>query len=293
MKPFEFIKANALFLENAVPKTVCDQILKFSYSENQILKLNRFDGILSYFTNIIPSKCDGQNFVKASEYELLTISSSTNKKLNGIFKKNYETTSYDENGNCSYCTIYLYLADFDPSFSRTEFYANPKRNLYFNHPTAVSYTTFSKAGNAVLYTHKVGVIEYGTKYALKIKLFYTCESPCESANKKNKNKKVLFIDNKIKYKVPDSNLLKFTNIKFGDIILSPDLKNTNTIKRWEEVVKAPKKLKILSFKVASHINSQMGRPPREDEDYCPNCFEILPLNVTYYNCSGCLSPIYY
>ena len=61
--------------------------------------------------------------------------------------------------------------------------------------------------------------------------------------------------------------------------------------RWNHVEMNDKFFNIGKNELPNYINVKKGRPPTPDEDYCPNCYEIIAHDIPITNCSGCLSPI--
>lgn len=298
----EFIVKNALFYQGLISKELCQEILN-RVDENKIWNVIK---------NKLPNECNGGRLIKMGKIEYCKHDKNTIFTL----KKRYQNDIYDEEGNCSPATLYIYCNDLDSG--HTIFYANFKKGLI-----AEQESFYSKpiAGNAIFFTNKVGFVEkpvvFETKYFLKIPIFY--QSYQDSVKRVKKDKKVSFggtqivrfrkeeppihINNPIllgmpssnnfkTFEIPSPNGLKFTNIEmidsFGRTILLTPNKDFDSLERWNEVENCPK---FLKFHPQEILGAQKGRPPTYQEDYCPNCYEILSLDENIANCSGCLSPI--
>jgi len=87
-----------------------------------------------------------------------------------------------------------------------------------------------------------------------------------------------------------SNGLKFMDVEYKGEWLSDDLENKESMHRWNEVSRMEHVFRI-ETRFPGFVDTSMGRPPTDAEDYCVNCYEILPLDTDYKNCSGCLSKI--
>ena len=312
----EFIVKNALFYQGLIPKELCQEILN-KVDENKIWNIIK---------DKLPNTCNGGKLLKMGKIEYCKYDSNTVFTL----KKRYQNDIYDDLGNCSPATLYIFCNDLD--FGHVVFYANPKRDLIAENET---FYAKSIAGNAIFFTNKVAYIEHpvisGTKYFLKIPIFYSSQNiPIKSKTKKTvtfggnqtirfkkqeppvcinnpillpmpshsiiknsaKPNSELFSNNFKTFEIPTPNGLKFTNAEivdpFGRTILLTPCQDFNSLERWNEVINAPKNLKFYPQEI---LNPQKGRPPTYQEDYCPNCYEIIPLNEPITNCSGCLSPI--
>ena len=100
------------------------------------------------------------------------------------------------------------------------------------------------------------------------------------------------------FEIPTPNCKKYEKVEYVDLYgevveLSARMGNKDSEDRWCEVEVLPKVLTVEKYKPPPYIEQKRGRPPTQTEDYCPNCFEILPLSIPlhYTNCSGCLSRI--
>ena len=70
-------------------------------------------------------------------------------------------------------------------------------------------------------------------------------------------------------------------------ILTASSSNQASRDRWTEVLMRPHVFHIKRVEFPGFVDTRMGRPPRWNEDFCTNCYEILPLENTYLNCPGC------
>jgi len=95
--------------------------------------------------------------------------------------------------------------------------------------------------------------------------------------------------------VPNSNRLKYKQAQLminGEVkLLNSDSTDSFSNYRWREVISRTRIFNIERCIVDSNIDTIRGRPPTNFEDYCPNCYEILPILNEYKNCSGCCSPV--
>lgn len=98
--------------------------------------------------------------------------------------------------------------------------------------------------------------------------------------------------NKIKYYFdkPKPNNLKYTETKMflhdgTRVILTPNNKASKN--RWKEIAYRPH---VFYIKMTNY-QGIVGRPPTWNEDFCPNCYEILPIELDYQNCSGCCQTV--
>lgn len=98
------------------------------------------------------------------------------------------------------------------------------------------------------------------------------------------------------FNFPRSNGLKFqpicTELDGTVCCLSPDPGDEVSSCRWKIVVYRPRIFKIAKMASSfTYINRLKGRPPTNYEEYCPNCYEILPIVYNYKNCPGCCQKI--
>lgn len=100
----------------------------------------------------------------------------------------------------------------------------------------------------------------------------------------------------IEFTEPSPNGLKYKSAQFktesGIVVTltrAPD--NYSSRQRWEDIGLRPHVFTIERADFPGFIDTAMGRPPTWEEDFCPNCYEILTLDQLYANCSGCLYPV--
>lgn len=95
--------------------------------------------------------------------------------------------------------------------------------------------------------------------------------------------------------VPESNGLKYSTtlmeIDGQTIKLVPSVWDKNMERRWNHVRYRQRIFDIAKQSVDPIIDTHIGRPPTDYEDWCPNCYEILPIFKEYNKCPGCLSKI--
>ena len=88
------------------------------------------------------------------------------------------------------------------------------------------------------------------------------------------------------------NGLKYTTVTFkchdGKYISLTPNDDRASKDRWNDVLSRPH---VFQISKEPNINGTMGRPPHWNEDYCPNCYEILQIVRDYKHCSGCLQPM--
>ena len=92
-----------------------------------------------------------------------------------------------------------------------------------------------------------------------------------------------------------SNGLKYKKvyqvINGKNMFLSPVLTNPDSKERWSDVCHLPHVFNIKKLEFPGFIDTTMGRPPSWDEDFCPNCYEILSLYVKYEECPSCSAKV--
>ena len=94
---------------------------------------------------------------------------------------------------------------------------------------------------------------------------------------------------------PNSNGLKYKNaeIMIDNYVyqISPDPKSSLFDSRWNKVMGREHVFSIEICSINPSIDKTKGRPPTDYEDFCPNCYEILPVIKDYKKCPGCLSDV--
>ena len=192
MKTLLFIKKHGIQYESVIPPELCSKII----SDPSLSKT-----VWEYFKDVIPKKCEGGNLVGYGNIELIKYENVPVRP-----KKRREAYIYDDNGNVTAATIFLYLNTIDKEGNMV-FFSNPISNLKFS---ANSFISKPIAGNAVLFTNFVCYQEQSVftqcKYVLKIPILYTSSSTSSSTNlstpslTSKKKKRVTFSDKyQIKY----------------------------------------------------------------------------------------------
>lgn len=269
-----FIPGHAIFIEKAIePNLLKILVEKWNYYE-----IEKNSDMIEYIWKIlfphIPKECEGKKLIG---YDIGSI--SLNKKIpskNNKIEKTFERQKRGK-GSKSLLTISILCNTVPRDFLR--FYDDKNSNIKFIAPNADFFTVQHVAGNAVLYTNKVSY-------------FQECTSPCFCL------KIPVYYSNGISktFEIPTPNGEKFNKVEFVDVYgnlvtLTPDQNNPHSKERWEDIERRSKILKIQKYILPAYINIKKGRPPTKNEDYCPNCYEIISLSENYTNCSGCLSPI--
>ena len=168
----EFITKNGFFYDKLIHRDICNFLLN-----NEIDKRT----IIPYIQKIVPPFCDGEKLIGLGEIELYNYGSYTTRKK-------YNQTLYDENGNNSLATLYLFCNDANSG--HITFYPNLKNKICLSNPNATHFDVRPVAGNAVIITNKVGYIEHPiiseNVFVLKIPIFYSSSYniPIKQTNKK-------------------------------------------------------------------------------------------------------------
>jgi len=253
MKAFTFIENHALRVDNCLPVISIPEIMKKwnHYETEKNLDIMKF--IWNHIHTYIPKKCNN-HILKGYSLDRTIIIKNFNKDIK------FEKEKTDKNGNISLLNVFIFCEK-----GQMRFHGN---GLKFVNPDASYYDVNTIHGNLAIFTNKVSY-QSTEQYILKIPIFYRKKLEIPTPNGE-KYKKIQFLNN--------GNL----------VVLSPNLKDENVIKRWKEV----EKKNFHKHNLPDYIDQKRGRPPTNEEDYCPNCFEILPLKFSYSNCSGCLSDIF-
>jgi hypothetical protein len=278
-----FIPGHAIFIEKAIdPNLLKILVEKWNYYEIE-KNANMIEYIWKILFPLIPKECEGKKLVG---YDISSI--SLNKKI--VTKKDETPEKTFERqkrgkGSKSLLTISI-ICNTNEDFFR--FYDNKNSNIKFIVPNADFFTVQHVAGNVILYTNKVSFSSIQT----------TPSTPSTSSNPSYCLKIPVYYSNGIPktFEIPTPNGEKFNKVEFVDVYgnlvtLTPDLNNPHSKERWDDIERRSKILKIQKYLLPSYINTKKGRPPTKNEDYCPNCYEIISLTENYTNCSGCLSPI--
>lgn len=290
MESFTFIPGHAVEIRNVFPPFILDEICKqwnhYETEKNDGMMKHIWERLLPF----IPKTCFNEKLVGYNLDRTMLIKKIQTEKSS----RTKETEKEDRVGNVSLATLLIFCTD---SETKTTFYSDKHEKVFCAQPEADFYTVNNIMGNVVLFTNKIAYEESKgktPKTVLKIPIFYTNNN--NTNNNSNNNSRNLLkksLNNfKKTYEVPTPNGEKYNNAQyvdgFGNVrVLTP----TNSTDRWNEIFHRPKTLKIQKYPLPTYIDGKMGRAPRDNEDYCPNCFEILSLPVNYTNCSGCLSPI--
>jgi len=274
---FTFIPNHAITVEPCIPSAAMVELVKrwdhYDTEKNDVMMKYIWKIISEY----IPKTCNYKSLI-GYEIDKTVLTRNKNKSKNEEIKKC--------KGGVSLITVLVFAED--KNF--VKFYDNKTKGISFLQPNAEFYKLNVCSGNVAIFTNEVAYEIPETTHFLKIPIFYK--------QKLNENtyklKKVRF---KKTFEIPTPNGEKFNKVQFLDkgriVILTPNIYEEENMKRWNEVEKREKKLRIPKKKLPEYINTKKGRPPTEDEDYCPNCYEILSTKnpIEYNNCSGCLSPI--
>ena len=269
-----FIPGHAIALKNVIDPSILNKIVNlwnfYEVEKNEEMVKYIWKCVESY----IPKSCNGKKFVK---YDVNRIT------INKVNKKERCKERGKIQKNTSSLVTLIILLNSD---GYIRYFDNKGKNINFSQ-NAEHYTAKCVSGDALIYTNEIEYEEYRSSY-IKIPLFYECLE-------KKVEKRVQF---KKKFEIPTPNGEKFNKVTYMDeysnvIILTPDFNNSHTVDRWHKVECEDKMIKIDKYKLPPYINTKKGRPPTPKEGYCPNCYEILPLQFPYpfTNCSGCLSPI--
>lgn len=280
MKPetFTFIEKQAFTVEPCVPPICFPELLKRWDHYHTEKNADIMNYIWKYISPFIPTTCNSQKLV-GYDLDRVSLIKNYSKEMKREKKK------IDKKRNVSLMTVLIYCE----KDGAIRFHDDKEKNIKFVNPNATHYQVNMLPGNAVFFTNKVKY-QVSNNYVLKIPIFYKKKVKFDLS--KNQYIKI----DKKTFEIPTPNAEKYNKVQYLDngniVTLSSDLKDINVIKRWNQVENRGRILNIQKYQVPSYIDKKRGRPPTDDEDYCPNCFEILSLKpVNYTNCSGCLSPI--
>jgi Rps23 Pro-64 3,4-dihydroxylase Tpa1-like proline 4-hydroxylase len=287
-------------------------------SEVKIKDRKIIDKLWQHIKKYVPTVCDGQTLV-GPHYSRVYIL----RYFEGqYFRKHYDGYSESSKGHRSRLTLLVYLNDMSQECGgATRFYAEPERSILFIDPYQhyPVYDFIPTTGSMVLFTHRLlheGMpILRGYKYCIRLNILYTNTVPeafiSSSQIRKRKfttvpectNNKSRKTDERqtakdcykdipeFKHPAPNDLKYKTATMDNGKVTLTPNREDQNSIDRWNDVSLRPHVFKIRKAEFPGFIDTTMGRPPTWKEDYCPNCYEILPLQNNYTNCSGCNCPV--
>jgi len=277
------IPNRAIYVNECVPKEICEKTVK-KINEEKSFKVCHFNNEINldyrdssevkiedveltkefwkYIEKYIPDSYDGFKLVGPDFRRVYLLRYFTGQ----FFKKHYDGFSEDEKGNKSRITAMIYLNDMDDkSGGATRFYPSGFENI----------DVVPKMGRFVAFDHRIlheGMpIVQGYKYCIRFNILY---------------------ENSLFFENPAPNGLKYSSVRTvinkNGIELTPNKNDKKSKDRWFEVAMRPHEFQIEPC-FPGFVDTTMGRPPTLDEDYCPNCYEILPLKNNYKNCSGCCS----
>jgi len=284
---FTFIPNHGKLINPCIDNSILEKIINnwdYYETEKNHIMINQIWNIVYPH---IPQTYNNQKLVGFDLDKTILNKTISNKHSYKISKKMKEKEKYDKNGNISLVTL---LICCNQSKGLIRFYDDKINGVKFENEEHEFYQSKLDLGNIFMFTNEVSYEEnicQSNKYILKIPIFYTWN---KKFNKKNN------IKYKKTFEIPTPNGQKYTItqciVNLKNVTLTPDLKIKVNKIRWKEVNSRNKILIIDKYKIPSFIDTKKGRPPSFQEDYCPNCFEILSLNpIDYTNCSNCLSPI--
>ena len=234
--------------------------LVYVYNKSNNNKDNKDNNNREYI-NILPSDLISNNLNNLNN-------SSNNTKLFAVIYLNddlytSENTTFINNNEVNTSTGDILLMYDDENITRRETYNNGNGN---------------------------------NKYCIVLQLLYK-----DTNNNQNNTKKQLIVYNSVADYiknnpiVPCSNRLKYNKAyhEHNNTVytLTSDPNDEYSMFRWEEVMKRPRVFEITKKSVDPCLNTNRARPPTNLEDFCPNCYEILPITEDYKKCPGCLSKI--
>ena len=195
------------------------------------------------------------------------------------FKAHRDGHSTNKKGQKSFLTALIYL-NSNCKGGETRFYAEPQHNINLNVVTGSDQfgqfcDVTPTAGSLVLMRHYIyhsamPVLE-GYKYALRFNILYESFGPWYTGAATKSKYEGVGVYNYIN---------PFALQPYHDYIGEA----------WQEWSKKNKSAYIF---LPQKVNADAGRPPKEGEGYCNNCYEILDLQYDYYVCPGCNAPVIY
>lgn len=284
MNPHVLVENKAVYVNNAVPDDLCNQTINHIEKEYVFQKCkinNKHDAdfrtssevkisdprltnkFWKHICNYVPTIFDNSQLIGPDHKRVYLL-----KYVKGqFFKKHYDGFSEDSNGNRSKLTVLIYLNTLKDG-GETRFYAEPNRNVHlpgFQETIDVK----PEIGKLLIFEHRLlheGMpLTDGFKYCIRFNILYS------------------------KYQS-----LKYTTAKMNfdgkEILLTPDRNNKDAKARWNDVCMRPHVFYIKP-RFPGFVDTSMGRPPTREEDYCPNCYEILSLRNNYKECPSCKSPV--
>lgn len=289
-------------LFNVVPTKICNQVLDYiNWNKGQLtfchlyscegytnLELSIFDLLWTYIKKVIPQTYNGSKIDKLDE-ESIKLNICEPSKTYKIF--NMVTQDNKDTNNILYAYFYL-NHDFEGGFTRI---LNDSNGKYYDIIADKGSLVFI---NKAIY-RKETIITDGPKYFITFQVKYENNINIISNNTGNNNKQIIKVSEigaKDRFShVPSGNGLKYkqAQILYNDSVMMLVANKDDNFSqyRWNEVKFRPRIYEIEKVNVDSYIDTFQGRPPTDYEDYCPNCYEILPIVTDYQNCSGCCSPV--
>lgn len=242
-----------------------DQVMRNS-SEVKISDTNLTNKFWTYIAEYIPIMYDNTKLIGPDYNRVYLLKYEKGQ----FFKRHYDGYSEDSNGNRSRLTVMVYLNSVKNGGS-TRFYRESD-----------VCDVIPDVGKLLIFEHRLlhegmQVLE-GFKYCIRFNILY------QNAFEMISNATAL----------PTTNGLKYTNVKMSfqnqEIILTPNRNDKMSKARWDDVCLRPHVFQI-KHEFPGFVDTTMGRPPTWEEDFCPNCYEILPIKNDYQKCSGCSSVI--
>jgi len=307
----EFIQNKATVFENIVPTLKCEDLIEWAKTRKFILcKYNddvnenhrdsfeirvrdkgRIKSLWDHVKKLVPEMCNGSTLIGPDYKKVYLLKYSLGQK----FKKHYDGHSIDSKGNKSLITIIIYLNGGDTKSLRggnTRFYSEPGTSFEEPFENAKYFDVVPKTGSMLMFTHKLlheGLpVDKGTKYCIRFNVLYNTTKKLKTDNDQMYTKMKRFTSSSPNgLKACDVNYVKDGNT----FVLTPDRRNKHSRQRWSDVFKEPRIFKVVRYRGPMFVDKRQERPPSNNEDFCPNCYEILPLVNTYKNCPNCLFDI--
>jgi prolyl 4-hydroxylase len=293
--------ANRLRVVNrAVPEKLCQKIvdkyekeygfktcnyngdLDLKYRDSSEVKIEDRKVIKKVWKHIkdyIPDTCDSKTLV-GPHYRRVYLLKYCEEQF---FKPHYDGYSTDSKGNKSHITVLIYLNTLtEEGGGGTRFYEEPERNIYFkgNNRDKKHVTLYPEIGTMVMFTHRLlhegTPLKHGYKYCLRLNVLYGNLDKSKSTS----------VPGKVLNKYIPKQMITH---KGKTIILDTDPHNKPAIDRWVDVMLRPH---VFEMEILENpfVDNGRGRPPGWDEDFCPNCHEILDINeenlTKCYNCQS-------
>jgi len=278
------VPGRAVYVNEAVPSDLCEETIKQietehefqsckindnynvefrTSSEVKISNRNLTNKFWGYIQHYIPQVFDNSQLIGPDHNRVYLLKYEKGQ----FFKRHYDGFSEDSKGNKSKITVLVYLNTLKDG-GATRFYAEPNRNVYLP-DSKETFDINPEIGKLLLFEHRLlhegmPVLE-GFKYCIRFNILYSKHQS-----------------------------LKYTNVKMTyngkEILLTPNRNNKDSRERWNDVCMRPHVF-CIKTRFPGFVDTTMGRPPTQEEDFCPNCYEILSLKNDYTECPSCKSPI--